>query len=129
MADTHVAVWYVFNDRRLSKNANAFLDAAEIAGQRIAVSPISLAELVYLVEKRRVPPSVYDDVRLAMADPDCVLVEAEFNAGVVESMRLVPRDAVPDMPDRIVAATAIHLGVPIISRDGLIRSSAIETIW
>jgi len=37
--------------------------------------------------------------------------------------------SVPDMPDRIVAATGIHLGVPFISRDGRIRASSINTIW
>ena len=33
-------------------------------------------------------------------------------------MRQVPRTAVPDMPDRIVAATAIYLGVPKLAGMG-----------
>jgi PIN domain nuclease of toxin-antitoxin system len=33
------------------------------------------------------------------------------------------------MPDRIVAVIAASLGVPLISRDGQIRASAVETIW
>jgi PIN domain nuclease of toxin-antitoxin system len=33
------------------------------------------------------------------------------------------------MPDRIIAATAVSLQVPIISRDGYIRASAVQTIW
>jgi PIN domain nuclease of toxin-antitoxin system len=129
VADTHVAVWYVFDDRRLSKKANAFIDGAESPAGRIAVSSISLAEIVYLVEKGRVPPQTYDEVKRALADPASALVEAPFTTDVVEAMRLVPRDAVPDMPDRIIAATAIHLGVPVISRDGRIRASSVETIW
>lgn len=44
-------------------------------------------------------------------------------------MRQVPRDQIPDMPDRIVAATALHFGVPVISRDGRIRASSIQTLW
>jgi hypothetical protein len=28
------------------------------------------------------------------------------------------RKGVPDMPDRIVAATAVYLGAPVIGRDG-----------
>lgn len=32
------------------------------------------------------------------------------------------------MPDRIVAATAVHLRVPVISRDRAIRLSNVETI-
>jgi hypothetical protein len=36
---------------------------------------------------------------------------------------------VPDMPDRIAAATALHFGVPVISRDGRIRASSLQTVW
>jgi hypothetical protein len=34
----------------------------------------------------------------------------------------------PDLPDRVIAATALHFGVPVINRDRKIRSSNIETI-
>jgi predicted nucleic acid-binding protein len=44
-------------------------------------------------------------------------------------MRLVARADVPDMPDRIVAATAVYFGVPVISRDARIRASNVRTIW
>jgi PIN domain nuclease of toxin-antitoxin system len=48
---------------------------------------------------------------------------------IVDAMREVPRAEVPDMPDRIVAATAVYYGVPVISRDGRIRSSNVQTVW
>jgi predicted nucleic acid-binding protein len=48
---------------------------------------------------------------------------------VAEAVAEVPRSAVPDMPDRIIAATALHLGLPLVSRDRLIQLSGIETIW
>jgi PIN domain nuclease of toxin-antitoxin system len=38
-------------------------------------------------------------------------------------------DTHADMPDRIVAATAIHLGVPVLSRDSRIRGSMVQTVW
>jgi len=44
-------------------------------------------------------------------------------------MRQVPRSEVPDLPDRIVAATGVYLGVPVISRDRLIRAARLNTIW
>jgi predicted nucleic acid-binding protein len=44
-------------------------------------------------------------------------------------MREIPRDAVPDMPDPIVAATAVYFGLPVISRDGRIRASNVRTVW
>jgi len=47
----------------------------------------------------------------------------------VDAVRRVSRDEVPDMPDRIGGATALHLGVPVISRDSKIRVSSLATIW
>jgi len=44
-------------------------------------------------------------------------------------MKQVPSADVPDMPDRIVAATAVYFGVSVISRDGKIRTSNVQTIW
>jgi hypothetical protein len=33
------------------------------------------------------------------------------------------------MPDRIIAATALYLRVPVISRDYEIQLSGVDTIW
>lgn len=129
VADTHAALWYVLGNPRLSIRAKSFIDDAASSGQTIAVSAISLAEIVYLVEKRRLPASAYDDLLIVLNDPTRVLKEAPVNAEIVEAMRLVRRDAVPDMPDRLIAATAIYHRVPVISRDGRIRASSVETIW
>jgi PIN domain nuclease of toxin-antitoxin system len=97
--------------------------------RKIVLSPISLAEVVYLVEKKRLPASAFGDLKGALSNPNHVLEEAPFTAEVVEAMRKIARDDVPDMPDRIVSATAVFLGVPLISRDGRIRSSNVPTIW
>jgi len=129
VADTHAALWYLLKNPSLSITARRFMDDAAAAGQDIVVSPISLAEIVYLVEKNRLPASAYEDLKNALADPEYVIEEAPFNGEIVEAMLKVPRADVPDMPDRIVAATGMHLGVPVISRDGRIRSSSVMTIW
>jgi PIN domain nuclease of toxin-antitoxin system len=70
-----------------------------------------------------------DAARASIDDPDFVLEEAPLTAEVIEAMRQVPRADVPDLPDRIVAATALYFGVPLISRDGRIRASDIHTVW
>jgi predicted nucleic acid-binding protein len=33
------------------------------------------------------------------------------------------------MPDRIIAATALHLGLPLVTRDARIVASGINTVW
>lgn len=44
-------------------------------------------------------------------------------------MRQVPLASVPDMPDRMIAATAVYFHVPIVSRDRRILSANLKTIW
>ena len=129
IADTHTAVWYLFNDARLSLPAGDFIDEAARRGRRIMVSAISLAEVVYLIEKNRLPPNVYADLASVLDNLNHVFKEAAFTSEIVDAMRLVSRTDVPDMPDRIVAATALYFNVPVISRDGRIRSSNVQTVW
>lgn len=129
VADTHAALWYLLNNPSLSAAARRFMDDAAAAGDDILVSPISLAEIVYLVEKNRLPLSAYEDLKQAPSDPEYVIEEAPFNREIVEAMLRVSRNDVPDMPDRIVAATGRHFGVPVISRDGRIMASMVKTVW
>jgi PIN domain nuclease of toxin-antitoxin system len=129
VADTHAAIWYLFGDSHLSRAAKVFMDDAANATRKVVLSVISMAEIVYLIEKNRLPASAYDDLKTALADPEHVLEAMPLTVDIVEAMRQVPRDAVPDMPDRIVAATAVYLGVPVISRDGRICASSVQTVW
>jgi predicted nucleic acid-binding protein len=88
-----------------------------------------LAEVVYLIEKNRIPASAYDELTQALADPEHVFTEAVFSAAIVQAMRRVSRAEVPDMPDRVVAATGVYFGVPVISRDKRIRAANLKTVW
>jgi PIN domain nuclease of toxin-antitoxin system len=129
VADTHTALWYLLDDPKLSSLAKALILEAETTRRKVAISSISLVEVVYLVDKGRIPLSAYEDLAQALADPEHVFVEAVLSATIVESMRQVSRADVPDMPDRIVAATAVCFGVPVISRDRHIHAANLGTIW
>jgi PIN domain nuclease of toxin-antitoxin system len=128
VADTHSVVWYLFGDARLSVGAREAIDGAGSSGNQVAVSSITLAELIYLIEKGRLDPQVLDRLSEAL-QADGVLVDAPFNQKVARAMQKVSRSQVPDLPDRIVAATAVYLGVPVISRDAKIQASEVDTIW
>jgi PIN domain nuclease of toxin-antitoxin system len=129
VADTHAALWYLFGDPRLSIPAKAAFDTAANSRRKVLLSVISPAEVVYLIEKNRLPASAYADLKKALHDPDHVLQEAPVTAEIINAMVDVPRADIPDMPDRIVAATAVYFGVPTISRDGRIRASNVQTVW
>ncbi len=55
VADTHTALWYMLKNPRLSSAARTFIDRAAEAGFDMVLSPISLAEILYLTEKNRLP--------------------------------------------------------------------------
>jgi PIN domain nuclease of toxin-antitoxin system len=129
VADTHTALWHLFSDARLSATAETFIHEAAAARRKIAISSISLAEVIYLVEKGRLPPAAYDELVQALADPEHVFTEAAFTSAVVQSMRQVSRAEVPDMPDRMIAATVVYFRVPVLSRDRRILAASLKTVW
>ena len=129
VADTHAALWFLFGDARLSLPARGFLEVAAASKGKIAVSTVSLVEIVYLIEKKRLFVTAYKALEEALANPLHIFEESHLTAGIVEAMWQVSRSEVPDMPDRIIADTGIYLGVPVISRDGRIRAANLTSIW
>jgi PIN domain nuclease of toxin-antitoxin system len=129
VADTHTIVWYLANDPRLSQTAMQTLDLASASGEPIYVPSICLVELTYLVEKGRLPSVARDRLIRALDEPlaPCRLVP--LDRMVADALQLVNLSEVPDMPDRVIAATAVALGVPLISRDAKIRASTVQTLW
>ena len=129
VADTHAVIWYLFADERLSATARTTIEEAAAGGDQIAFSSITLAEIIYLSEKGRIDPATLDRLLTAVDREDAVLIEVPFDRHVAQALRKVERTQVPDLPDRIIAATALHLGLPLISRDRKIQLSDVNTIW
>ncbi len=129
VADTHAIIWYLFADQRLSFIAQATFENAAHNGDQIAFSAITLAEIVYLIEKGRIASATFDRLLKAITEENAILVEIPFDRYVAEDLSKIKRDEVPDLPDRIITATALHLGLPLISRDRKIQLAQVETIW
>ena len=85
--------------------------------------------MVYLAEKGRIDATALDRLTAELDAADAVLVEVPLDRYVAQALNHIARTEVPDMPDRIIAATALYLGVPLISRDGRIETSSLTTIW
>lgn len=129
LADTHAVIWYLSNDVRLSAQARATMQTAADDGNQIAVSSISLIEMVYLVEKARISGGQFSQLISVLRDPTQMLLEIPVNAEIARMMTRIPFAQVSDMPDRVIAATALHLNVPLISRDRKIQLKEIVTVW
>lgn len=129
VVDTHTAIWYLSNSSRLSTTALEALEQTTQTGDPLYLASISLVEIIYLIEKGRLPEIALERLNAALTDPGNAFDIVPLDAEVAQTVRRIPRDQVPDMPDRIIAGTALRLGVPLVTRDHKIRLSEIATIW
>jgi len=127
--DTHTVLWYLGNSPELSAIARATIEEAIREARDVHISAISIVETVYLVERRRLPLTALERLRGALRDPNSGLFIAPLNTGVTDAIQNIARDIVPDMPDRIIAATALHLGLPLITSDRRLQAAGLKTIW
>jgi PIN domain nuclease of toxin-antitoxin system len=129
VVDTHAFIWYLLDPGRLSQTARDALADASAKGDRIFIPAIVLVEICYLVDKGKWGPQDLDTLVDALNDANSGFVIAPLDQQTALWVRNVDRSTVPDMPDRIIAATALSLGLPLITRDGKIRASNVITIW
>ena len=125
LLDTHIWLWSFLEPGKLSRRVR---DALEDAGNQLWLSPISVWELVVLVEKRRValdrPVARWVDAAMN-ASP---LTEASLTYDVaVESGRVrLPHQ---DPADRLLAATARVFDLTLVTADEpLIRARGVPTL-
>ncbi|EDN66224.1 PilT-like protein [Beggiatoa sp. PS] len=130
VTDTHALLWHIFQSERLSPKAAKIFNQADNNEVRIFIPNIALVELVYLVEKARIPEKSIDNlIKLLEKNPiNYQLVQIELST--IRAMQSISRQLIPDMPDRIIAATALELGLPLITKDQKITEvNVVEVIW
>jgi len=130
VTDTHAFIWYSTASPLLSGAARTELSKAEQSISPVFVPSIVVVEMRYLVEKRTITEQEYMTFVAILRNPASVFTPQPLDLDIAEKLSLIPRAIVPDMPDRIIAATALALNLPLVTRDHKIRAlSNITTIW
>lgn len=128
--DTNIVVWYFSGPQIQSSLAQAAIVAAQQSGGSIYIPSITIVELIYLIEKNRVPNDVLVKLREALDDDTTAFELAELSRGIADELQTIDRSIVADMPDRIIAATASHLDLPLVTSDTDIQKlTNVTTIW
>jgi PIN domain nuclease of toxin-antitoxin system len=127
--DTHILIWYLFAPQKLSEAALEAIQQCLQQGGKLGVSAISVVELVYLTEKNRLPKVSLPEINQILADTgrEFEIIPVDFTIALALSQ--VSKARVPEMADRIIAATAVALEMPLITCDHVILASGIKTIW
>ncbi len=124
--DTHAWIWWATDDRRLPGGARQRIEAAG----RIGVCSISVWEVAMLVERGR----------LTLDREVLEWVLAALDLPKVDLLAMTPEIAVRstrpgggfhgDPADRIIVATALEHGAPLVTRDERIRRHrVVEAVW
>lgn len=129
VADTHAVIWYLAGSTNLSEPARDAMRTAVEGGDRIYVSAITLVEIVYLTERERIPRPALERLTGHLRDPASAFSLVPIDLDVALAVDNISRTQVADMPDRIVAATALVLRAPLVTADRQLRAADIETIW
>ena len=128
LVDTHVVVWLAFEQHRLSKNARAAIDDARQNGEGLAISDITLWELAILAGKDRIRLKI--SLESFLAEVEIRLVVLPITGRVCVRALGLPAAYPKDTADRIIAATALVEGLPLLTADREIRRArALRTIW
>jgi PIN domain nuclease of toxin-antitoxin system len=127
LLDTHIWVWWVHGDDRLSKSQIKAIQSNE--GDLIGVSAISCWEIAKLVEKKRLelPCSVMEWFDQALAYPGIRILELTPNIAV-ESTQL-PDKSLKDPADQIIVATARVNDCELVTSDEkILKYTHVKTV-
>lgn len=123
LLDTHVLVWLFEGNTKLGRAARSMIQkAADQAGA--VVSAITPWEIGLLVSKGRLQlgADVMEWIRIALAKPGVRL--APLEPGIAVASTRLPFEMHADPADRILVATARHLGATLVTADGALLAFA-----
>lgn len=124
IADTHALAWYLTDSPQLGKNAKLIFEAVEKGEATIVIPTIVLAELLYIIEKKRVDVDFLAVIERIKIGKNYLSVPLTLN--VIEEIAEIHN--VPELHDRIIAATAKILHSKVLAKDPHIKN-AVEVVW
>jgi len=128
LLDTHVVIWIAEGGARLSQRARAAIDAALPPRGGMGICDITLAELATAYGKRRLALAV--PLHTFLDETEARFAIFPITARACARSVLLPSSYPRDPADRIIGATALVQGIPLVTADRLIRrSKAVPTIW
>lgn len=117
LLDTHVVHWWSAEPQRISKPARDALDGA----QELAVAAISWFELAWLARHERILVKI--PIRSWLEGLSLQLRTIGVTPAIADTATALPSSYPGDPADRLIYATAIEHGLPLVTKDRAIRKN------
>jgi PIN domain nuclease of toxin-antitoxin system len=128
LVDTHVVLWLALEPDNISKKARAVIEETRDSGEGLAISDITLLEIAQIEKKRRV--KLNSTLETFLSEIEARFVVLPITGRVCVRAMGLPALYPKDPADRVIGATALVEGLPLVTADDDIRrSKALHTIW
>ncbi len=125
--DTHAWVWFVDNPDLISTKARKSVESA-LADGAIYISSISVWEILMLESKKRLSFSIPASTWLERTEKTGLFTFFPVDNAVCRTSAALNLHG--DPADRFIAATAVHLGATLVTKDRKLRTSRkVHTLW
>lgn len=115
LLDTHVLQWWSAEPKRLSKAATKAIEGAD----ELALAAISWFELAWLASHGRIELST--PIRAWLSGLDPLVRTAGITVSIAETAVSLPESFPGDPADRLIFATAVQHGWPLVTKDERMR--------
>ncbi|MBU0698544.1 MAG: PIN domain-containing protein [Proteobacteria bacterium] len=125
LADTVTIIRHFSGAGRIGQAARLVLESVEKGENNLFLSSVSLVEILYLAEKKRIGINLNDALITIKKSSNYSIVDLTSNI-----ISLATGIKYPEIFDRLIISTANYLNVPLITSDrGIRKSGLVETIW
>jgi PIN domain nuclease of toxin-antitoxin system len=129
LLDTHILVWWVSDDSKLSQKAKKLIESAS-KKQEIIISSISIWEICLLVKESRLKLATDLETWIQKLESIPFIRFIPIDNSIAMKSVFLNEDLHKDPADRIIIATALKLGVKLITSDRkILNYKKVQTVW
>ena len=125
LADTVTIIRHFSRTGVIGRAARQALAGAERGKDRVFLSVLSLVEIMYLAQKKRIPIDLTETIGIINESENYHMINL-----TTDIVAVAERISFPELFDRLIIATACVLNVPLLTPDREISDSGLlPVVW